>query len=86
MGFLSNLFRTNKLNADPIQQELAKLIIDVTEGRRYETEILSFVHHQGWSRSEQGHRLTHAASMVRVWRAELFARANEICRRTYVSL
>jgi len=53
MGFLSFLFGTKKWNADPVQQELAKLIIDVTEGRRRASELLSFVHRQGWSRTEQ---------------------------------
>jgi hypothetical protein len=86
MGFLSFLFGVNKHNADPIQQELTKLIIDVTEGRRRETELLSFVHRRGWSRSDQSNRLTHAASMVRVLRPDLYTSANEICRQIYVSL
>jgi len=86
VGFLSHLFGTTKLNADPVQQKLAAIIIEVAEGRRRPTDIVLFFQEQGWSRSDQGNRLTHALSMVRVARADLYPTAKEIGRQIYVSL
>ena len=86
MGFLSYLFGTTKLNADPVQQELAGTIIEVAEGRQHAMDIVRFLKEQGWSRSDQGNRLTHALSMVKVSRGDLYPAAKEIGRQIYVIL
>jgi hypothetical protein len=84
MGFFSSLFGASQLNADPVQQELADLIIDVAERRKHANDILTFFDRQGWNRSDRGNRLTHALSMTKVWRADLYPTAKEICRQIYV--
>ena len=86
MGFLKYVFNTTKWNADPTQQRLAQLIIDVAEGCEDGTDIFVFVKSQGWSRSDQGNRLTHALSMAKVFRGDLYPEAKEICRLVYVAL
>ncbi len=74
MGFFSFLFRTGKLNEDPEQQALAKALINAVENNRgfATNEIFQILTRNGWSRSEMGNRLTHACSMTRVWRADLY--------------
>jgi hypothetical protein len=86
MGFFSYLFNINKQNADPIQQKLAEMIIAAVERRANPGDILTFLLSNGWSNSEQGNRLTHALSMVRVFRADLYPRAQEMVRQIYVML
>lgn len=86
MGFLSYLFNPTKLYSDPVQQRLAGLIVEVAEGRQPETDIVLFLHAQGWSRSDQGNRITLAASMVKVSRPDLYADAKKIARQIYVAL
>jgi hypothetical protein len=86
MGFLSHLFGSSRLNADPVQQKLAGIIIEVAEGRQHPTDIVLFLQEQGWSRSDQGNRLTHALSMVKVFRADLYPDAKEIGRQSYIAL
>ena len=86
MGFLSYLFNISKRNADPIQQKLAEMIIAAVERRTNPSDILTFLLSHGWSSSEQGNRLTHALSMVRVFRADLYPRAQEMVRQIYVML
>jgi hypothetical protein len=84
MGFLSYLFNISKRNADPIQQKLAEMIIAAVDRRTNPGDILTFLLSHGWSSSEQGNRLTHALSMVRVFRADLYPRAQEMIRQIYV--
>jgi hypothetical protein len=81
MGFFSYILNINKRNADPIQQKMAQMIIDVVEDRQHPVEIIRFVQSQGWGRSDQIERLTHALSMVRVFRADLYPQAQEIYRQ-----
>lgn len=83
MGFLSSLFGTNKLNADPDQQALSQLFIDVAERRKHANDILGFLMNKQWSRSEKGNRIIHAISMVKVFRADLYPRVKEIGETMY---
>jgi hypothetical protein len=88
MGFFGSLFGINKLNADPKQQELAQALISAVEQHRgFATrEIFYILCSNGWSRSEQGNRLAHAASMVKVMRADIYPQAKKLTRDLYVSL
>lgn len=87
MGFFGSLFSTGKLNADPRQQALAKALVDAVEKNNgFATrEIFELLHSNGWSRSEQGNRLVHAASMTKVWRADLYPRVKELAHSLYTS-
>lgn len=80
MGFLSYALNIKKRNADPIQQKLARMIVDVVEGRQNPIELVIFVQSHGWTKSDQIERLTHALSVVRVSRGDLYRRAQEIYR------
>lgn len=86
MGFLKFAFGVGKYNADPAQQKLAQMIIDAVEGTERPAKILDYVLSQGWSRSDQGNRLTHALSMVKVFRADLYPEAKKMCHDIYVVL
>ena len=85
-GYLKFLFGANKYNADPLQQQLAELIIESVERRRRANDILTFLHSHDWSRSEQGNRLAHAASMTKVWRPDLFPQVRNLCRDIYAMM
>lgn len=85
-GLLKYLFGLGKLDADPAQQQLAQLIIEVLERRCNFNDVLGFLLSHGGSRSDQGDRLVHAASIVRVWRADLYSAAKLLCRDIYCML
>jgi hypothetical protein len=75
------LFGLHNLDADPLQQELAEALVRFVNGHggpiasgRLETILTT----NGWSRSEQRNRLAHAASMVKVWRADLYPQVREV--------
>lgn len=88
MGFFGQLFQTGKLNADPRQQALAEALINSVENNHgmATREIFSVLHSNGWSRSEQGNRLVHAASMTKVWRADLYPQVKALAHDLYTSL
>lgn len=88
MGFFSSLFQTSKLNADPEQQALAKALVDSVENNKgFATrEVFEILTRNGWSRSEQGNRLTHACSMTKVWRADLYPQVSQLTKQLYLSL
>jgi hypothetical protein len=88
MGFLSSLFQTGKLNSDPQQQALAQALLHAVEQNRgFATrEIFNVLHSNGWSRSEQGNRLVHAASMTKIWRPDLYPQTKALAQSLYTSL
>lgn len=88
MGFLKNLFQVGKLNADPEQQALAKALVESVEnnGGSLTREVFEILTRNDWSRSEQGNRLTHACSMTKVWRPDLYPRISKIAKGLYLSL
>jgi len=81
MGFFSYALNIKKRNADPIQQKMARMMVDVVEGRQNPVEIVVLIQSQGWAKSEQIERLTHALSVVRVSRGDLYSHAQEIYRQ-----
>jgi hypothetical protein len=86
MGLFSALFRVKEMNADPDQQALAQLFIDVVERRKTWAAITFFLTKGEWSRSEQRNRVAHSISMVRVWRADLYPKAKELGELIYTSI
>lgn len=88
MGFFGALFGTSKLNEDPKQQALAKELLNCVENNRgfATNKLFELLHANGWSRSEQGNRLIHAASMTKIWRADLFPDVKKLAQSLYVSL
>ena len=85
MGFFGSLFQAiftpiGKLNADPVQQQLAQLLIQAAEGPLGGVVIRSFVLKQNWEPFEEQRRIAHAVSMVRVWRPDLYAEVNKIAK------
>jgi len=57
------------------------MLIDVVEGREHPIELVHYIQSQGWERSDQIERLTHALSVVRVTRGDLYRPAQEIYRQ-----
>lgn len=88
MGFFGSLFQTGRLNSDPQQQALAKALIDAVENNRglASEEIFTILFSNGWSRKDQGNRLVHAASMTKVWRADLYPKVRELAKSLYTNL
>lgn len=84
MGFFRALFGTKKWNADPNQQALAQLFIDVAESKKHSNDIIRFFkQHHEWRPSEMGNRVVHALSMVKVFRPDLYPRAKQIGEMIY---
>ena len=79
-------FLTKKLRAEPVQQELAILLIAVLEGRTSVSNIMDYMERQRWSKIDQGDRLRHALSLVKTDRGELYRGARQICSLIYRSL
>jgi len=76
MGFLRYLFSVNKLNADPHQQEPARLFIGYAENRMPSEYVFAFLETHLWSRTERENRIVHTLSMVKVYRVDLKNSAN----------
>ena len=72
-----------KLESDPAQHELARLLIGVVEGRCNATGILNFMNSERWSKIEQADRLRHALSLVKNLRGELYRNARQVCQLIY---
>ena len=82
-AFHSGIAYLGKWNAD---QRLAEMLVAGAEFRMNPSDILTFLRNQGWSKSEQGNHLTHALSMVRASRADLYTRAHFMFRQIYTAL
>src|SRR5262245_27293938 len=80
IGFFRYAFSIPELNREPEQHELARLFIDCTEGRRSWEAIFDFLVPREWSRDERELRITHALSLVKVQRPDLYAEASEYGR------
>lgn len=83
MGFFASLFtarfRSEKLNADPIQREFADHLIVAADGGFFqEMAVKLFIDKYGWSRSEKELRLAHALAIVKVIRPDIHKDAKEI--------
>lgn len=72
MNFLKALFSTPALNNDPKQRELADLIVGVVDEGKHISSIFDYLEFQGWPRNEAGNRVTHAVSMLKVYRADIY--------------
>ena len=59
---------------------MARMMIDAVEGRTNPVEIIMLIQSQGWPKSEQIERLTHALSVLRISRGNLYARAQQLYR------
>jgi hypothetical protein len=59
MGFLKSLFSIGKMNTDPDQQALAKMFIDIAEGRLNIRDAEIFLQQKKWSRSDIRTRVPH---------------------------
>ncbi len=66
MGFFGSLFGISKMNADPDQQKLARLLIEASEDGRKHSDLVRFLIAQPWSPSDTRNRITHALSIVKV--------------------
>ncbi len=85
-GYLKYFFGFSKYASDPAQQELALLIIEAVERRRRPNDVLGFLLSHGWTRADQGNRLAHAASLVRVMRADIYPSVKQLCHDIYMML
>ena len=85
MSFFGMLFNINKYNGDPFQQEISQGLIDMVEGKSTAQELRSWMSMQGWPPSEARNRLTHALSMVKVFRADLYPEAKRQGMQIYMS-
>jgi hypothetical protein len=72
MRFFRSLFRAGKLNADPVQQQLAQLMIEGAEGPMGSANIRGFVLDQNWTPSEEEDRIYHAVTMAGMKRPDLY--------------
>jgi hypothetical protein len=81
MGFLSYLLNIGEWNADPTQQMISRMLIGVVEGREHPISIIELIQSQGWPKDKQIERLTHALSVVRVSRGDLYRAAQEVYRQ-----
>jgi hypothetical protein len=68
MGFFGALFGISKLNADPDQQRIARLLIEAveTEDREKLVEVSNLIRQRPWSGSETRNRVAHAVSIAKV--------------------
>ena len=73
MGFFRSLFRAGELNANPIQQELADLLIEGCGGV-FSGDVLirSLVLEQNWSRAEEEDRIYNAVTIAGTKRPDLY--------------
>jgi hypothetical protein len=80
MGLFRYTFSIKKWNADPDQQALAQLFIDYAEHRKSREDVFGFLEKQigTWPREECEDRITHALSMVRVYRVDLYPIGKEL--------
>ena len=73
MGFFRSSFRAGELNADPIQQELAALLIEGCGGvLSGDVLIRSLVLKQNWPRAEEEDRIYNAVTIAGMKRPDLY--------------
>jgi hypothetical protein len=65
MGFLSSLFGVKTMNADPIQQQFARLLIEAAETGG-QVQVINWLIQQPWSPSETRNRIAHAVSITKI--------------------
>jgi hypothetical protein len=68
MGFFGALFGMLQLNADPAQQQLARMLVEVAESQdpKKFADIADWLVKQPWSASEIRNRIAHAVSITRI--------------------
>ncbi len=78
MGFFASLFNAPKMNADPEQQEFARLFISAVEQGK-EVDLINWLVKRHWRASETRTRIAHAISIVKIASVpETYRRAKEI--------
>lgn len=78
MGFLSSLFGTRKMNADPDQRQFAELLIQGAQSGSF-VAVNNWLVKQPWSPSETRTRVIHALTLVRMWSPpEVYERAKQM--------
>jgi hypothetical protein len=77
IGFFRYATSIPKLNREPEQHELAALFIDCVEGRKSWDSIFEFLVPREWSSDERELRITHALSLIKVQRRDLYDEASE---------
>jgi hypothetical protein len=81
---LRALFSARKMNADPDQQQFARLLIAATEGAKGRVELINWLIKQPWAGygANTRARVAHALSIVKVATApETYAKAREIANQ-----
>lgn len=78
--FFRYVFSIPKLNRKPEQHELAQLFIDYADGRVAPQAILDFLEPRRWPRDVRELRITHALSLIKVHRRDVYDRASELGR------
>jgi hypothetical protein len=76
--FFRYVFSIPKLNREPEQHELAQLFIDYAEGRKHWQALFDFLEPRQWSRDVWDLRITHALSLVKVHRRDVYPQACEV--------
>jgi hypothetical protein len=80
VGFFRYAFSIQKLNREPEQHELAQLFIDYADGRKPWEAIFEFLEPRQWPRDVRELRITHALSLVKVHRRDVYPQASELGR------
>jgi hypothetical protein len=84
MGFLSSLFGIGKMNADPDQQRLARMLIEAAEDSSKHVDLVNWIIRQPWRASETRTRLAHATSIAKISSIPAtYARVKEIARELH---
>lgn len=68
MGLWGSLFGITRMNADPVQQQFAKMFIEAAESNDFKKriELTNWLIKQPWTPSETRTRIAHALSIVKV--------------------
>jgi hypothetical protein len=85
-GLFKRVFGVRKMNADPNQQALAQMLIEVVEGEKNPGDVSIFLAKKGWPRAEAGDRLVHALSMIKIFRPDLYPSARFVSKEIFISL
>ncbi|HMG78011.1 MAG TPA: hypothetical protein VK591_04960 [Xanthobacteraceae bacterium] len=78
--FFRYLFSIPKLNCEPEQHELAQLFIDYADSRKPWQAIFEFLEAREWPRDVRELRITHALSLVKVHRRDVYPEASWLGR------
>jgi hypothetical protein len=76
------LLSVRKFNRDPEQHELAQLFIDYADGHKPWQAVFEFLEQRQWAQSRDSRelRITHALSLVKVQRLDVYRQASELGR------